>query len=382
METHAGNGRSSGWRRWTSAQAAGWRGRRDASPSGSRRSGFTRASVEPSGASALKLRRHVPLFLLILSLARFAHAQDPGAAQSAPASPPETSVPAQTPTVSATTQPNSFEISGTVRSGKTPLPGVTVTAANTLTGKKFSVATSSNGTYSFTGLPRGRYVVRVEFMGFAPQTQEIILKPETPTGKFDAELILASRQQEQSRPRALSPRSPEDADSKVYPSKIRSRRSPAERLGSPGGAQGGGAGTGDISSLPMNGAGADSRYRIRQHHGRARAHTRFWRRQRRRFAGPHPGISRTRPTRRPDPRRPRRRTGRWRRRWRARRFWWRRTDRHSLASRSEHQPTARHGLFFQRQRGPRRQVLSRSPASKRRRPATMPRSSAPSSAVP
>ena len=85
-----------------------------------------------------------------------------------------------------------------MRSGKTPLPGVTVTAANTLTGKKFTVATASNGTYTFTGLPRGRYVVRVEFMAFAPQTQEVILKPETPSGKFDAELILASRQQEQS----------------------------------------------------------------------------------------------------------------------------------------------------------------------------------------
>src|SRR5262249_57657931 len=86
---------------------------------------------------------------------------------------------------------------GTVHAGKTPLPGVTVTAANTLTGKKFSVATAANGTYIFTGLPRGRYVVRVEFMGFAAQTQEVTLKPETPSGKFDAEMILASRQQDQ-----------------------------------------------------------------------------------------------------------------------------------------------------------------------------------------
>ena len=84
-----------------------------------------------------------------------------------------------------------------MRAGKTPLPGVTVTAANTLTGKKFSVATAVNGAYTFTGLPRGRYVVRVEFMGFATQTQEVTLKPETPSGKFDAEMILASRQQEE-----------------------------------------------------------------------------------------------------------------------------------------------------------------------------------------
>src|SRR5258708_40285043 len=35
-------------------------------------------------------------------------------------------------------------------------------------------------------------------MSFAPQTQEIVLKPETPAGKFDAEMILASRLQDQS----------------------------------------------------------------------------------------------------------------------------------------------------------------------------------------
>src|SRR5258705_13117156 len=35
-------------------------------------------------------------------------------------------------------------------------------------------------------------------MSFAAQTQEIVLKPETPAGKFDAEMILASRLQDQS----------------------------------------------------------------------------------------------------------------------------------------------------------------------------------------
>jgi len=31
---------------------------------------------------------------------------------------------------------------------------------------------------TFTGLPRGRYVVRIEFMGSAPQTQESCAEPE------------------------------------------------------------------------------------------------------------------------------------------------------------------------------------------------------------
>jgi len=199
----------------------------------------------------LKLRCHVLLFLLVFSLAGFTRAQDPAVAPSVTAPQPETSAPAQTPTVSVTTQSSSFEISGTVRSGKTPLPGVTVTAANTLTGKKFSVATSSNGTYSFTGLPRGRYVVRVEFMAFAPQTQEIILKPETPTGKFDAELILASRQQEQSP--AASAIAAITGGRGFQSLSIENTLSSLAggTLGSPGGAQGGGAGAGDISDARL-----------------------------------------------------------------------------------------------------------------------------------
>jgi trimeric autotransporter adhesin len=149
-------------------------------------------------------------------------------------------------------QPVTFEITGTVRAGKTALPGVTVTAANTLTGKKYVVATSSNGSYSFAGLPRGRYVVRVEFMGFAAQTQEVVLKPETPGGKFDAELILASRQQEQTNGNlaALA------AAGRGFQSLALDNALSSLSGGSvPGVGQGGSSG--DVSALPMNGAGAE-----------------------------------------------------------------------------------------------------------------------------
>jgi trimeric autotransporter adhesin len=200
----------------------------------------------------LKLIRHVSLFLLVFSLAGFARAQDP---TPAPPTPAEASAPVQAPTISAMRQPASFEITGTVRSGKTLLPGVTVTAANTLTGKKFTVATASNGTYSFTGLSRGRYVVRVEFMAFAPQTQEIILKPDTPSGKFDAELILASRQQEQSP--AASAIAAIAAGRGFQSLSIDSTLSSLAG-GAVDAGQGGGASSGDITTLPMNGAGADS----------------------------------------------------------------------------------------------------------------------------
>ncbi|HSU19955.1 MAG TPA: carboxypeptidase-like regulatory domain-containing protein [Acidobacteriaceae bacterium] len=59
--------------------------------------------------------------------------------------------------------------------GGVPLPGVAVTATNTLTGKKYTSATSVDGSYAMT-IPRsGRYVVRAELAGFAPVTQEVVL---------------------------------------------------------------------------------------------------------------------------------------------------------------------------------------------------------------
>jgi hypothetical protein len=155
----------------------------------------------------------------------------------------------EAPVAPATT----FQISGSVRNGKTLLPGVAVTAANTLTGKKYSVVTATNGAFQFSGLPRGRYVVRVEFMGFASLTQEVVLNPENPAGKVEAELILASRQKEQQV---------EDVAQTVrrgFQSLALSNTLSAlagDSLG--GGGNGAGGNQGDGAGLPLNGAGADS----------------------------------------------------------------------------------------------------------------------------
>ena len=62
-----------------------------------------------------------------------------------------------------------------VKSGSTPLPGVAVTAQNTLTGKRFSTLTDLSGTWSLTLEQNGRYVVRTQFAGFAPGAQEAVL---------------------------------------------------------------------------------------------------------------------------------------------------------------------------------------------------------------
>ena len=147
----------------------------------------------------------------------------------------------------------SFQISGSVRNGKVLLPGVTVTAANTLTGKKYSVVTATNGTFQFSGLPRGRYVVRVEFMGFATATQEVVLNPESPSGKVETELILASRQEEQQSDTAT-----QTARRGFQSLAMNSTLSALAGEGVAGGSNGNGGNLGDASGLPLNGAGADS----------------------------------------------------------------------------------------------------------------------------
>jgi len=192
------------------------------------------------------------LLLLFVSSANLLRAQDPTPSPDAGSA----QAPSQAASQAPSSPPASFEISGIVKAGKTPLPGVTVTASNTLTGKKFTVATAANGTYTFAGLPRGRYVVRAEFMGFAPQTQEVVLKPETPTGKFDAEMILASRQQDQS---GLGNLAALVTAGRGFQSLAMDSTLSALADGGLSGALGGGqnGNGGDFSSLPLNGAGAE-----------------------------------------------------------------------------------------------------------------------------
>jgi trimeric autotransporter adhesin len=157
--------------------------------------------------------------------------------------------------VSAQDAPNpgqaTYQISGVVRNGKTLLPGVSVTATNTLTGKKYSVVSATNGTFQFSGLLRGRYVVRVEFMGFATVTQEVVLNPDNPAGKVDAELILASRQQEQQS----------DAATQAMRHGFQSlaMNSTLSALAGEAPANGGfGGNSSDATGMPLNGASVDS----------------------------------------------------------------------------------------------------------------------------
>ncbi len=90
-------------------------------------------------------------------------------------------------------------ISGTVKSGAIPLPGVAVTATNTLTGKKYATTTDITGAFSMSIPKNGRYVVRAELAAFASVTQEVLVNAESlnggkPTQVADFAMQLASRQ--------------------------------------------------------------------------------------------------------------------------------------------------------------------------------------------
>ncbi len=115
-------------------------------------------------------------------------------AQAAGASPPATKpTPAQASASAVTPAAAGGTIHGTVKTGTTPLPGVAITATNTLTGKKYTTTTDIDGAYAMT-IPRtGRYVVRAEFAAFAAETHEVRLTAEATDQVAEFKLELASR---------------------------------------------------------------------------------------------------------------------------------------------------------------------------------------------
>ncbi len=67
-------------------------------------------------------------------------------------------------------------VAGTAgKPGGVPLPGVAVTATNSLTGRRYTCATDVDGAYTLKIPRNGRYVIRAELAGFAPATAEVLL---------------------------------------------------------------------------------------------------------------------------------------------------------------------------------------------------------------
>jgi len=124
--------------------------------------------------------------------------------------PPATQTPAaQAPSITVTPAgPSSSEtvaggkLHGVVKSGTIPLPGVTVTAQNTLTGKRYSTTTDITGSWQLNISQNGRYVIRTQFAAFAGGSQEAVLNASSHDQTVNFELILASRQAEIDRQQA------------------------------------------------------------------------------------------------------------------------------------------------------------------------------------
>ncbi len=66
-------------------------------------------------------------------------------------------------------------VAGVVGKGGVPLPGVAITAMNSLTGRKYASTTDIDGKYAMAIPRNGRYVVRAQLTGFADVTQEVVL---------------------------------------------------------------------------------------------------------------------------------------------------------------------------------------------------------------
>ena len=131
-----------------------------------------------------EFRRYLVL-IFVLPICAAIYAQTP---EARPQTQAPASVQSQTPPVTA-----AGNIHGLVKSGNMPLPGVTVTATNTLTGQKVTTWTDVDGNY-FLDIPsNGRYVVRTQMAAFATATQELLINATNKDQKADLELILLSR---------------------------------------------------------------------------------------------------------------------------------------------------------------------------------------------
>jgi len=106
---------------------------------------------------------------------------------------PQAPVPASNSAAPAESVKTGGTLHGTIKSGNIPLPGVTVTAKNTLTGKQFATTTDITGAWSMSIPQNGRYVIRTEFAAFAASTHEALLNATSHDAAVNLDLLLASR---------------------------------------------------------------------------------------------------------------------------------------------------------------------------------------------
>ena len=153
--------------------------------------------------------KRLPALLVSLFLAgafSFAQTSSPEPAPATPASPATTptavapdaqSSPQPAPTPAAVPTQTGGTIHGSVKDGNVPLPGVSVTASNSLTGKKYSTTTDITGAYTLVIPQNGRYVLKTELAAFAPVTKDALLNATTHDLTVDFGIMLASRAEQQ-----------------------------------------------------------------------------------------------------------------------------------------------------------------------------------------
>lgn len=143
-----------------------------------------------------------------LSFAQTAPAAPPTPGPAAPAAP--TALPAASPDAQQTAQPAPAAvpaggtIHGAVKDGTIPLPGVGVTASNSLTGKRYSTTTDITGSYTLVIPQNGRYVLKTELAAFAPVTKEALLNATAHDLTVDFSVLLASRAAQQEQQTSLA----------------------------------------------------------------------------------------------------------------------------------------------------------------------------------
>ncbi|MGA2690230.1 MAG: carboxypeptidase regulatory-like domain-containing protein, partial [Candidatus Korobacteraceae bacterium] len=80
-----------------------------------------------------------------------------------------------------------------MKSGKTPVPGVTVTATNHTTGQKVIAWTRADGSFKLTLPGDGEYAVRAQMAAFATATSRVTVGPSNQNPHLDLEIVLLSR---------------------------------------------------------------------------------------------------------------------------------------------------------------------------------------------
>jgi hypothetical protein len=150
--------------------------------------------------------RLAALFVFLVFAIALASAQTVPAAPNSPATPTtppaqQAPAPASTPATTPDAQQAPAQIGGTihgtVKDGNIPLPGVSVTASNSLTGKKYSTTTDVTGSYSLVIPQNGRFVLKTDLSAFAPVTKEALLNATAHDQAVDFTVMLASRAAEQ-----------------------------------------------------------------------------------------------------------------------------------------------------------------------------------------